>query len=230
MAEPTLDELKQQRASTKGSISRIKNIVESNSNALTSTELECRLGILESYFKQILAYQTKIEVLLPTDTSRGEIEDLYITAKTKILSLLGTGRRSSIADMTVSTVPHTISHLPKQRLPKFSGRYSDYKNFINSYNNLVENDLSLTKIEKFNYLLSCLSDQALGTVKAFQVTEANYPKALLSLKERYDNDCLIFLEYISQLIELPKVQKASSVSLRSLVDNISALITFYRIA
>ncbi|XP_055922514.1 uncharacterized protein LOC129953385 [Eupeodes corollae] len=225
MAEPTLDELKQQRASTKGSISRIKNIVESNSNALTSTELECRLGILESYFKQILAYQTKIEVLLPTDTSRGEIEDLYITAKTKILSLLGTGRRSSIADMTVSTVPHTISHLPKQRLPKFSGRYSDYKNFINSYNNLVENDLSLTKIEKFNYLLSCLSDQALGTVKAFQVTEANYPKALLSLKERYDNDCLIFLEYISQLIELPKVQKASSVSLRSLVDNISALIS-----
>ncbi|XP_055858724.1 uncharacterized protein LOC129921088 [Episyrphus balteatus] len=225
MAEPTLDELKQQRASTKGSISRIKNIVESNSNALTSTELECRLGILESYFKQILAYQTKIEVLLPTDTSRGEIEDLYITAKTKILSLLGTGRRSSIADMTVSTVPHTISHLPKQRLPKFSGRYSDYKNFINSYNNLVENDLSLKKIEKFNYLLSCLSDQALGTVKAFQVTEANYPKALLSLKERYDNDCLIFLEYISQLIELPKVQKASSVSLRSLVDNISALIS-----
>ncbi|XP_055837801.1 uncharacterized protein LOC129906162 [Episyrphus balteatus] len=185
-----------------------------NSNALTSTDN-----------KQILAYQTKIEVLLPTDTSRGEIEVLYITAKTKILSLLGTGRRSSVADMTVSTVPHTISHLPKQRLPKFSGRYSDYKNFINSYNNLVENDLSLTRIEKFNYLLSCLSDQALGTVKAFQVTEANYPKALLSLKERYDNDCLIFLEYISQLIELPKVQKASSVSLRSLVDNISALIS-----
>ncbi|XP_055855989.1 uncharacterized protein LOC129919163 [Episyrphus balteatus] len=86
-----------------------------------------------------------------------------------------------------------------------------------------KNDSSLTKIEKFYYLLSCLTDQALGTVKAYQVTEANYPKALASLKERYDNDCLIFLECISQLIELPKIPKASSVSLRSLVDNISAL-------
>ncbi|XP_055922737.1 uncharacterized protein LOC129953521 [Eupeodes corollae] len=222
MTEPTLDELKQQRASTRGSITRIKNIVESSSNVLTATELECRLGILESYFKQILVYQTKIEVLVPNDTSRGEIEDLYITAKTKILSLLGTNRRSSVADMTLG-IPHSTSHLPKQRLPRFSGKYSDYKNFINSFNNLVENDSSLTKIEKFNYLLSCLTDQALGTVKAYQVTEDNYSKALQSLKDRYDNDCLIFLEYISQLIELPKVSKASSVSLRSLVDDISAL-------
>ncbi|XP_055855666.1 uncharacterized protein LOC129918921 [Episyrphus balteatus] len=222
MAEPNLEELKQQRASTRGSITCIKNIVESTAYVLTSTELECRLGILESYFKQILVYQTKIEVLAPTDTCRGEIEDLYITAKTKILSLLGTNRRSCVADMTLS-IPHSTSHLPKQRLPRFSGKYSDYKNFINSFNNLIENDSSLTKIEKFNYLLSCLTDQSLGTVKAYQVTEANYPKALASLKERYDNDCLIFLKCISQLIELPKIPKASSVSLRSLVDNISAL-------
>ena len=61
----TLEEYKQQRASTKKSITRIKNIIEANGRGegkpLTSAELKCRLGILESYFKQIISYQTQIE-------------------------------------------------------------------------------------------------------------------------------------------------------------------------
>lgn len=119
----SLDDLKQQRSSTKGSITRLKNYVESKSDILTATELECRLGILESYFKQVLAYQTQIERLAPTDTCRSELEELYISSKTKILSLLGTGRRMSTAETTFA-VPRSVNHLPKLKLPRFSGKYS----------------------------------------------------------------------------------------------------------
>lgn len=73
------------------------------------------------------------------------------------------------------------------KLPKFSGNYSDYKNFISLFENLVDNDPTLTDIEKFNHLLSCLSDKALGTVKSYQITEQNYPKAMASSKKVYDN-------------------------------------------
>ena len=68
------------------------------------------------------------------------------------------------------------------RLPKFSGKYSEYKNFMSLFENLVHYDPTLTDIEKFNHLISCLSDEALGTVRAFQVTEENYPKVMASLK------------------------------------------------
>ena len=54
------------------------------------------------------------------------------------------------------------SRLPHIKLPKFSGKYSDYKSLFNS---LVHTDITLSKIEKFNHLISCLSDKPLGTLK-----------------------------------------------------------------
>ena len=37
------------------------------------------------------------------------------------------------------------------------------------FENLVRNDSTLRDIEKYNHLISCLSDEALGTVKATAV-------------------------------------------------------------
>ena len=47
--------------------------------------------------------------------------------------------------------------------------------------------------------------EALGTVKAFQMTAANYSKALESLKKVYDNDCLIFFENVTALFNLTEI-------------------------
>jgi len=60
-------------------------------------------------------------------------------------------------------------------------------------------------------------------VKSFQISESNYEKALDSLKSVYDNKCLIFFDTVSQLFEIPPVLKPSASSLRSLIDEISAL-------
>ncbi|XP_055838616.1 uncharacterized protein LOC129906742 [Episyrphus balteatus] len=218
----TLENLKTNRASTKGRISRIKTLLETKT--LEFTELECRLGILESYFRQALNYQTRIEEASPTDTGRAEIEELYCSTKSKILSLMGNNRRSSIApgDTTMSNlVP--LSRLPLQKLPKFTGKYADYKNFIGLFKTLVHNDNSIAKIEKFNHLISCLSEQACGTIKSFQVTEENYSKAFARLEERYNKKGLIFMEYISSLFDLPKMKGVSASQLRNLVDDTSTL-------
>ncbi|XP_036317581.1 uncharacterized protein LOC118732558, partial [Rhagoletis pomonella] len=80
----------------------------------------------------------------------------------------------------------------------------------------------LSNVEKFNHLLNCLQGPALDTVKAFQVSNENYPKALERLKSRYDNPTLIFMENITSLFELPAAAKKSS-QLRHLVDTASAL-------
>jgi len=85
------------------------------------------------------------------------------------------------------------SNLPKVNVPKFSGKHAEFKNFISLFESLVHNDASLTNVEKFNHLLSCL-----GTVKAFQISESNYEKALDSLQSVYDNKCLIFFDTVSE--------------------------------
>ncbi|XP_061400515.1 uncharacterized protein LOC133336248 [Musca vetustissima] len=223
----SLEEAKQQRANTKKSITRIKNQVEANARGegrtLSSAELKCRLGILESYFKQILSFQTQIEKFDPDDNGRLEIEDLYIACKMSIQSQLSEDvHNTSLSDSTICF--QAPSHkLPALKLPTFGGKYSEYKNFITSFNQVIDREVGLSNIEKFNHLLNCLHGQALETVKAFQITNENYPKALERLKMRYDNSSLIFMENITNLFELPSMSKHNCTQLRSLVDNVSAL-------
>lgn len=215
----TIKELKQQRTSSKGSIIRIKNSIDAN---LSHTELGCRLGIIESYYKQALYYQTQIEKLKPKDDNRSEIDELFIAAKTKILTLMG-DKQSSLHEESMSFPHIQQTRLPNIKLPKFDGKYLEYKNFINTFNNLVNSEPNLTKMQKFNHLVSCLSGEALATIHAFQVTEENYEKALARLKERYDNDTLIFLENINAMFEIQKISKPLPKQLRHIVDTTSAL-------
>ncbi|XP_055904404.1 uncharacterized protein LOC129940170 [Eupeodes corollae] len=156
---------------------------------------------------------------------RSELEDLYVATKTKILSLLGERRRLSIGGehSFIMPAPTPPSRLQPLRLPKFNGKYSEYKNFMRSFEYLVHESPALSVIEKYNHLLSCLSGKALDTVNALQVTEENYSKAMQSLKDRFDNNALIFSENISSIFEFPKITKVSPTNLRSLVDNMSAL-------
>jgi hypothetical protein len=59
----TLEEVKTQRSSIKGSITRIKTLIEEKGETLTIHDIECRLGILESYFKHLLTFKASYESL-----------------------------------------------------------------------------------------------------------------------------------------------------------------------
>ncbi|XP_037958400.1 uncharacterized protein LOC119687915 [Teleopsis dalmanni] len=204
-------ELKQQRANTKKNISRIRSIIERNAKSdttvLSPIELKCCLGILESYFTQLMSYQTRIEELEPEDNMREQLgEDLHM----------------SLRDHTFSPVSSN-TRLSPLKLPSFSGTYSEYKNFISSFNQIIDREVGLSNIEKFNHLLNCLHGQSLDTVQVFQVSNENYPNALQRLKSCYDNSSLIFMENIASLFELPHTSRQSCSQLRSLVDNVSAI-------
>ncbi|XP_055909622.1 uncharacterized protein LOC129944297 [Eupeodes corollae] len=216
-----LEHLVHQRLQIKNNIIRIKTGLEEKTLSLNPIELECRLDILNSYIDQLMNCQSEIESEDRADDSRGELEDICVGAKALLISHVNKRRKSSVVDYSFSNPHH--SRLPKMSLPKFSGKYSEYKNFISLFESLVDNDPMLSDIEKFNHLISCLSGAALGTVKAFQITEQNYPKALASLKKVYDNNCLIFFDNVSTLFELKEISKPSASSLRSMIDTVSAI-------
>ncbi|XP_073831766.1 uncharacterized protein [Musca autumnalis] len=221
-----LASLRLQRSSIKKNITSIQKKVEKDGSKMDSTILECRLEILEGYFKQLCDVQSKIEAINASDNSRMDLEETFIVAKAKILKLINKNRGSVTVDnslMNVSMACGSNSRLPSLKLPNFDGKYSEYQRFITAFNNIVHDNPTISLIEKFNYLLNCLSGQALAVVQPFQVCEENYEKALQRLQERYDNKVLIFLEHIESLFNVPQMQKSDSVSLRHLIDTVSAV-------
>ena len=60
------------------------------------------------------------------------------------------------------------------------------------------------KIDKFRYLLSCLSGDAKDTVIGFKLQEAQYDQVIAHLKERYDKKEVILHEHYSALRNLTK--------------------------
>ncbi|XP_053968885.1 uncharacterized protein LOC128870303 [Anastrepha ludens] len=191
-----LKSLKRQRTVAKNSIVRIKTGLLDKTMSLDPIELECRLDILNSHSDKLMKCQSKIEEIDEEDIARGELEDLIVETKSVIKSILARNK-SSIAE-TSFVAPHS-SRLPKMSLPKFKGEYSEFKNFMSLFESLVHNDPTIPDIEKFNHLVNCLSGEALGTVKAFQMSDENYSKALASLK------------------------KPSALSLRTMIDTVSAV-------
>ncbi|XP_073838259.1 uncharacterized protein isoform X2 [Musca autumnalis] len=221
-----LASLKLQRSSVKKNIVNIQKKVEKDGSKMDSTILECRLEILEGYFKQLCDVQSKIEAINANDNGRSDLEETFIVAKAKILKLINKNRGSVAVDnslMNVSMACGSNSRLPSLKLPNFDGKYCEYQRFITAFYNMVHDNPTISVIEKFNYLLNCLSGPALAVVEPYQVCEDNYEKALERLQERYDNKVLIFLEHIESLFNVPQMQKSDSVSLRHLIDTVSAV-------
>jgi len=150
--------------------------------------------MLEKYFNQASQFQSQIEHLEPSNTARIDLEDLFIVGKSLIDSRWkespSTSQQSVVENSTSLNTTTVISHpnpLPTLELPKFNGKHSEYLRFISRFNRLVNQDSSLSTIDKFNYLTACLSGPALKVIDSFQINEENYPKALDRLKSRFDN-------------------------------------------
>lgn len=113
-----LTSLQKQRSSAKDNITRIKNVLEERGSSLNPIDLEYRLEILNSYIKQIMAYQTEIEKIMPDDNKRGELEEVCISTKSLLLSKLGNGRRTSVHhDCAISALLPPANRLPLLKIP-----------------------------------------------------------------------------------------------------------------
>jgi len=192
-------------------ITRMRKAFEENTISFNPLQIQCRLEILNSYIAKPMALQSEIDIIDRRNRNRSALEENCVITEAKYMLAAGTGEdHKQLALVTGSS----HSNLPKMKLPKFSGKHSEYKQFIGIFEQLVDSDNSLSYIEKFNHLLACPSVEALGTIKALQVSDANYKKALASLKRVYDNKCLIFFETLAQLFEIPSITKPSASALR----------------
>ena len=96
------------------------------------------MQILESYFKQTSYIQSQIEKLDPADIHRSNLEELFISEKAGLISLLNKKRSNTDVEqgfLNVKGAPFSHHNsLAKLKFPKFAEKYSEFSQFISSFN------------------------------------------------------------------------------------------------
>lgn len=217
-----------------------KQLVDIN-NRLTADELVklddadlcVRLDYIESLNSQ---FERAVSVL--EDMGGSDMEDntrvnfmaTYFDVKAKIkrkisvnLNSRSTPHSSTVRQFSLDeSLSVRKTRLPELKIPQFSGSYTDWPDFFAMFTTVIANDMDLSKIEKLQHLRASLMGAALDTISSLEPTDANYDKAIVLLKKRFDNKLLNFQTHIKEIFGLKGVDKCSAASLRQLSDKLNA--------
>ena len=92
--------------------------------------------------------------------------------------------------------------LPRIELPKFSGDVLKFQNFRDQFEAAVHDNADLPNVQKFTYLRSVLTGNALQTIEGFEVTGANYQPAVECLKHRYGRRRVVISSLVKSVVQM----------------------------
>lgn len=183
------------------------------------------------FLKDIIEKFETVQIQLETEGEIYEVEGLEISKKYyDLVSRINSAKaklttvkppQPSEPSEIDSEASYSKLSLPKIRLPTFSSEYTKWLNFKDLYVSLVHENTTLSDIQKFYYLKTCLKGSALQLISSLECTNANYQKAWTTLVERFDNKYLIAVSHIKGIFGLSKVSKNSASSLRTLLNEYS---------
>ena len=110
--------------------------------------------------------------------------------------------------------------LPKLTIQPFNGEPTNWLTFWDSYKTAVDDNLSLTEVEKFSYLRSLLIGPALEAISGLALSTANYKQAVDILHKRFGNKQVIISKHMDYLMNLEPVSSDRHLrDLRKLYDS-----------
>ena len=111
--------------------------------------------------------------------------------------------------------------LPKLQIEKFSGDPKQYCAFRDAFDLAVNENNDLTDVEKFTYLRSYLTGDALRLQSGLALTSGNYKVALELLERRFGTKQVIINSHMESLYKLPIFRSSEDVrSIRGFNDKI----------
>lgn len=110
--------------------------------------------------------------------------------------------------------------LPTIEIRTFTGDYSAWLEFRDTYISLIHENDSLSEIQKFHYLRSFLSPNVLEVIASLGFSGSNYEAAWKLICNRYNNNKILVQNHVKELFSLDKIQEESSSVLRSLADSV----------
>ena len=153
-----------------------------------------------------------------------------INAQTESLKQITTHQQESLKEIASSISKKDVNlnaKLPKLDLKSFSGGYSEWSEFFDTFKSAVDSNSSLAPVQKLQYLKACLKGDAAALVKNLNLNDTNYGIALDLLKGRYENIKNIREAHLDNIFNVSTMVKKSASNIRKLCvimnENIQAL-------
>jgi hypothetical protein len=212
--------------------SRLENFssfLEIEDNKTKIEEIKERLRGVSSSLKDLEDVHCKIEILDRSKVNEDDLdkyENLFykVTSDAKLL-INSISNKTDIINSNLSESNSQVK-LPNIQLPSFSGSFTEWITFRDTFLSLIHNNNSLTKIEKFHYLKSSVKSTASQTIEHLTPSDSNYESAWSLLTSRYENKRLITQHHVRALFSLPNASKDAKTLrhlLHGLTSNMKAL-------
>jgi hypothetical protein len=229
--EPELrKKLIRQRAVAKTSLTRLQNFI--SAREFTVNELQLRYDELPTIYNKYDNAQNESEISDNDDHSmdREAFEEQYYETKAKLLELLHPIESPNLSESSaepnasniLSTIGNTQINVPTIELPTFNADVCKWLHFRNTFQTLVIDNSALYNIQKFNYLISSLTDEAKMLTVNLPVPSVNFSVAWQLVTQRNNNVKLIAMKHVKQLVHLPQDKGRDSSSLRQPINHVSS--------
>lgn len=225
-----LESLQIKREQAAKRVTRIGRFIsEYNAELNHITEVEARIEALKDSFIEFSKYQSEIEENVSLDkiddetNKAAELENIYFKALAQANSLIKESSSKTIikdSENTVISANKLKISLPPINIIQFNGSLDNWLHFRDLFISLIHENVELSNIEKMHYLISSLKDEARRAIEGLSISANNYEQAWSLLLERFNNEKLIIQTHIKKIINMPAINKANSVNLRQIVDNV----------
>lgn len=215
-------------------IQNIDKWAATNGKTAKTSLLNSYLGQLNSHYQTFMLKHEELCMFSDDDDDGDEKEDNYMdsliemeevfTSAKAMLSELIEERKPAIVVPTCSNnVPlRTVIKLPKLQPPKFSGNYYDWVDFKNEFKSMIIDCNDVTDVDRFRFLKSCLTGNALQSISKMEASNDNFQIAWGALVDRYENKALIFQSHVNEIIQVSATKKESACDLREMLDKVKA--------
>lgn len=108
--------------------------------------------------------------------------------------------------------------LPDIKLPVFSGEFESWMNFHDLFISLVHSSTNLSTIQKFYYLRSSLSGEALKLIQTIPISNEQYSVAWNLLVSHFQNPRRLKRSYVQSLFDFPSMNREAAPELHALLE------------
>ncbi|GFU62314.1 uncharacterized protein TNCV_4402341 [Trichonephila clavipes] len=188
---------------------KIQNIIQ------VEDEFDAEMQSTFGYNEKISMLCSKIKIQIKTLTKSDPSVSSQATVNVQNDSFNNSINGSSVnSNKNVNSV-----RLPKLQIDKYFGDPCLWLEFWNKFQNSIDKNETLTKVDKFSYLKSLLGGAAGNVVNGFALSDDNYDNALILLKERFGREGIVVNAHMSKLLNLYPVKDSNNViGLRKLYD------------
>ncbi|XP_076397934.1 uncharacterized protein LOC143266219 [Megachile rotundata] len=236
-SEEILRKLVEERGYLKSSLTKFKTFCDTHAKTTTVDSLQERLNRCVPLIDKFEKIQDQIESLVTASAEKEQHIQYRDAFETLYFDLIGgvrgyiqrlnnpnanRGVQQPVGNTAASpalSVASASVKLPSIPLPTFHGSLGEWVYFRDSFESLINQNETLSNIERFHYLKSAVKGEAARALEALAMSDNNYTAAWALLRDRYEDSNELIDFHVGALFNLQSTTRDSPMSLRRLIDD-----------